>query len=153
MLRVCAGRGVSSLARISARSYSSTVDKAVSETKDESLNVVDSIVLLSTRDNIEGKVIEREIGLVAGSSVKSRGMLFDIWARIRAMMGGELRSYGELLSSSSSEATRRMMREAEHINADAVVRVRYQVSSTADPLSGAYCYVLCSGTAVQLKEK
>ena len=48
MLRVCAGRGVSSLARISARSYSSTVDKAVSETKDESLNVVDSIVLLST---------------------------------------------------------------------------------------------------------
>merc|ERR1712137_316052 len=108
-------------------------------------------MLLSTRDHIEGRQIVEELGVVAGSSVKSRGLLFDLWARVRGLLGGELRSYGELLASSSSEATRRMMREAEHVGADGVVRVRYQLTSTADPASGAYCYVLCFGTAVKFQ--
>ena len=94
-------------------------------------------------DIVQGRAIETELGIVAGSSVKSRGLLFDLWARVRGLLGGEVRSYGELLASSSSEATRRMMREAEHVGADGVVRVRYQLTATADPASGAYCYVMC----------
>ena len=68
----------------------------------------------------------------------------DLWARVRGVTGGELRSYGELLSSASSEAARRLMREAEHIKANGVVRVRFQVTSTADPAAGVYVYVLCT---------
>ena len=64
--------------------------------------------------------------------------------KVRAIFGGELRQYTELLSSASGEATRRMIQEAQFIDADAIVRTRYQMSSTSDAVAGAVCYVLSS---------
>ena len=93
-----------------------------------------------TGDFITGWKIKEELGIVAASAVKCRAVHYDLWVRIRSFFGGEIKSYGELLSSTSAESTRRLLLEAKHLNADAVVKLRYQISTTADPVNGAFCY-------------
>ncbi|KAL6068762.1 hypothetical protein QOT17_007945 [Balamuthia mandrillaris] len=107
-------------------------------------------VLLTTRGTLLGFKIVDEIGIVVGSSVKSRHVFHDIWARFRGIIGGEVKSYSELLTDATADATSKMLREAASRGANAVVRVRYQTSTSADPTvwSSSFCYTLAYGTAV-----
>ncbi|RLM76874.1 YbjQ family protein, partial [Halobellus sp. Atlit-38R] len=64
-------------------------------------------------------------------------------------VGGELKSYTGLMTDARDEATERMIEEAEAIDADAIVGVRYV---TSEVTQGA-AEILTYGTAVKLAEK
>eukprot|EP00029_Vermamoeba_vermiformis_P003123 TRINITY_DN13497_c0_g1_i1.p1 TRINITY_DN13497_c0_g1~~TRINITY_DN13497_c0_g1_i1.p1 ORF type:complete len:161 (+),score=26.36 TRINITY_DN13497_c0_g1_i1:29-484(+) len=109
-----------------------------------------SRVLLSTRDVISGYKVVEELGVVAGSSVQARSFFHDLWSRVRGFMGGEAVFYSQLMTHASADAARRLMKEAEKKGANAVVRLRYENSSTSDPTAGVFVYSMAYGTAVKV---
>ena len=62
-------------------------------------------------------------------------------------MGGELKSYTEMMNDARALATKRMVQEAEALDADAVVCVRY---ASAGVMQGA-AEVMAYGTAVRFR--
>ena len=98
---------------------------------------------ISNLDSIPGKAITRHLGLVQGSTVRSKHVGKDIFAGLKNIVGGELKAYTELLNESRAEATERMLAQARAVGANAVVNVRFATSHVA---SGA-AEVMAYGTA------
>ena len=61
-------------------------------------------------------------------------------------MGGEIKGYSELLVEGRTEALARMEKNAEEIEADAIVNVRLTTSS----IKGGAAELMAYGTAVKL---
>ncbi|MBC8610877.1 Domain of uncharacterised function (DUF74) [uncultured Ruminococcus sp.] len=101
-------------------------------------------MLIVTTDYISGKKLET-LGIVKGQIVQSKNIGRDIGASFKNLVGGEIHSYTEMLSEARAVATRRMVEEAEHLGADAVIDVRY---ASAAVMAGA-AEILAYGTAVK----
>lgn len=104
-------------------------------------------MLISNLELLPDRRIVRHIGLVQGSSVRSKHAGRDIMASLKNIFGGELRGYTELLHESREEATERLIAQAEKIGANAVLNVRYSTSSIAAGAAEIFVY----GSAVELE--
>jgi uncharacterized protein YbjQ (UPF0145 family) len=103
------------------------------------------MIVVTTPDVFEMKVVET-LGMVRGSSVRSRHVGRDIIAVFRNIAGGEVHEYTKMIAETREQAVDRMIEEAQALGADAVVAVRFQTSTV---MSGA-AEMLCYGTAVRL---
>ncbi len=101
-------------------------------------------MILVNTDYISGKELEM-LSLVKGSTIQSKHLGKDIAQGFKAMVGGELKSYNEMMNDARALATKRMVEEAESLGADAVVNIRY---ASAAVMSGA-AEVIVYGTAVK----
>lgn len=101
-------------------------------------------MILVNTDYIEGKKLEM-LGLVKGSTIQSKNLGKDITQGFKTLVGGELKAYNEMMNEARALATKRMVEEAEAMNADAVVNIRYV---SAAVMSGA-AEVMAYGTAVK----
>ena len=101
-------------------------------------------MILVNTDYISGKNFEM-LGLVKGSTIQSKHLGSDIAQSFKTLVGGELKSYNEMMNDARAIATKRMVEEAESLGADAVVNVRY---ASAAVLQGA-AEVIVYGTAVR----
>ena len=106
-------------------------------------------ILVVTSNEISGYQEVEHLGIVQGSTVKSRNFLSDFLASLKTIIGGELVGYSKLLASARSQAYDRMLKEAEEKNADAIVSFRFQTSSIAKGASEILAY----GTAIKIKGK
>jgi len=104
-------------------------------------------MLLTNIETVPGKAIVEHFGVVSGSTVRAKHLGRDFMASLKNMVGGELKGYTELLQDSRSQATNRMITQAEQLGANAIVNVRYATSSVAQGASELYVY----GTAVQVE--
>ena len=102
---------------------------------------------LSNTDSIAGRDVTETLGLVRGNTVRARNVGRDITQGLRNLAGGELKGYTELMTDARDQAQERMIEEAEALDADGVINVRFSTSSIAD--SGAE--ILAYGTAVRLR--
>lgn len=96
-------------------------------------------------DSIPGKKIEA-IGLVRGTVVYSKNFGKDFMAGIKTLVGGEIVGYTEMLNEARAIATKRMVDQAEELEADAIVNIRYGSSSL---MQGA-AEIVAYGTAVKI---
>ena len=96
-------------------------------------------------DYIPGQNIEA-LGLVRGAVVQSKNFGKDFMAGMKTLVGGEIRSYTEMLNEARAIATKRMGDEAEGLGADAVVNIRYGSSAI---MQGA-AEIVAYGTAVKI---
>jgi len=103
-------------------------------------------MLLSNLEVLPEQTIVRHLGLVQGSSVRSKHVGRDLGAMFKNLVGGELKGYTELLQDSREEATGRLVEQARSLGADAVLNVRYSTSSIAAGAAEIFVY----GTAVTL---
>ena len=101
-------------------------------------------MILVNTDYIAGKELEM-LGLVKGSTIQSVNMGKDIGQAFKSLVGGELKSYNEMMNNARALATKRMVAEAEALGADAIVNIRY---SSAAVMQGA-AEVIAYGTAVK----
>ena len=101
-------------------------------------------MILVNTDYISGKELQM-LGLVKGSTIQSKNMGKDIAQAFKSLVGGELKSYNEMMNEARALATKRMVAEAEALGADAVVNVRYASSAV---MQGA-AEVIAYGTAVK----
>jgi len=104
-------------------------------------------MLLTNLEVVPGRRVLRHLGLVQGSTVRSKHAGRDFMAGLKNIFGGELRAYTELLTESREEATRRMVAQAEAIGANAVLNIRFSTSSIAQGAAEIFAY----GTAVELE--
>lgn len=104
-------------------------------------------MLISNLEVIPDRKVTRHLGLVQGSSVRSKHVGRDIMASIKNIFGGELVGYTELLSESREEAMGRLKQQAESVGANAILNVRFSTSSVAQGAAEIYVY----GTAVILE--
>ncbi len=101
-------------------------------------------MLLVTTETIAGKELE-PLGLVKGSTIQSKNIGRDITQGLKTLVGGELKSYTDMMNEARQIATNRMIEEAQALGADAIVGVRYTSSSI---LQGA-AEVMAYGTAAK----
>ena len=99
---------------------------------------------LTNLETVPGKAIVRHLGLVQGSTVRSKHAGRDLLAGLKNFVGGELKAYTELLVESRTEAVDRMVQQAKAAGGNAVVNIRFSTSNVA---SGA-AEVMAYGTAV-----
>lgn len=105
-------------------------------------------MILVNTDYISGKELEM-LGLVKGSTIQSKHIGNDIAQSFKTLVGGELKSYNEMMNEARALATKRMVAEAEELGADAVVNIRYASSAI---MQGA-AEVIAYGTAVKFVNK
>ena len=101
-------------------------------------------MILVNTDYIAGKELEM-LGLVKGSTIQSKHLGSDIAQGFKTLVGGELKSYTDMMNNARALATKRMVEEAEAMGADAVVNIRY---ASAAVMQGA-AEVMAYGTAVK----
>ncbi|MBQ2468935.1 MAG: YbjQ family protein [Clostridia bacterium] len=105
-------------------------------------------MIITTTDFITGKEIET-LGIVKGSTVQTKNIGRDIAAGLKNLVGGELTGYTEMMNEARAIATDRMILEAQVLEADAVVGVRYATSSITQGAAEVIVY----GTAVKFLNK
>ena len=105
-------------------------------------------MILVTTEYISGKKLEM-LGIVKGSTVHAAHAGRDIGAAFKNIVGGELQGYSEMLNNARAMATKRMVRDAEELGADAVVAVRY---ASSEIVQGA-AEVIAYGTAVKFVDE
>lgn len=104
-------------------------------------------MIITNIESVPGKKITAHHGLVSGSTVRAKIFIKDFFAGLKNIVGGEIKSYTELLEEARKEATSRMIQEAELKRANAIINVRFSTSSVADGASELYVY----GTAVSVE--
>ncbi|MFP4631047.1 MAG: YbjQ family protein [Candidatus Acetothermia bacterium] len=102
---------------------------------------------LYTTGDVANEEIETSLGLVRGNTIRARNLGRDILAGLRNLVGGEIKDYTEMLSGAREEAITRMIDEAEELDADGIVEVRFSTSQTM----GGAAEILAYGTAVRFK--
>ncbi len=103
-------------------------------------------MILVNTDYITGKELEM-LGIVKGSTIQTKNVGRDITQSFKTLIGGELKAYTEMMDNARALATKRMVDEAQAMNADAIVNVRYCSSAV---MQGA-AEVIAYGTAVKFK--
>ena len=104
-------------------------------------------MLIVNTDFVEGKKISETLGVVKGEIVQSKNIGRDILAGLKTLVGGEIANYTKMISEAREIATKRMIKEAEKLGADAVINVRYGSSTVLQGCAEIIAY----GTAVKFK--
>lgn len=102
-------------------------------------------MILTTTDS-PGRPVQQVLGIVRGSTVRSRHLGKDILAVFRNIVGGEVDEYTKLVAEAREQALDRLSAEAQALGADAVVGLRFGTSQ----VSQGAAEVLAYGTAVRL---
>ena len=105
-------------------------------------------MLLLTIDYVPGKEIE-VLGLVKGTTVRSKHLGKDFMAGMKTLVGGEIISYTEMLNEARAIAVKRMVDEEEALSADAIIGMMY---GSAAVMQGA-AEVIAYGTAVRFVDR
>jgi len=103
-------------------------------------------VIITNIEEIPGRTVCEELGLVQGSTVRGKHIGKDIAAFFKGIVGGEIKGYSELLIEGREEAIARMEAQAQELGADAIVNVRMTTSS----ITGGAAELMAYGTAVKL---
>ena len=88
-----------------------------------------------------------ELGVVTGSTIRSKNFVSDFGQGLKSIVGGELKSYTAMMEKARAQATQRMVDEAVRIGADAVIGVRYATSA----IMAQAAEVLVYGTAIKYR--
>ena len=88
-------------------------------------------------------------GLVSGSVVQSKNLFRDIGAGFKSMIGGELKSYTKLMDTARADAITKMIAEATHFGANAILGVRMTAGQITPGAAEIYVY----GTAATVSEQ
>lgn len=101
-------------------------------------------MILTTTETISGRNLAT-LGLVQGNTIQSKHMFSDMGQSFKTMVGGELKSYTEMMNKARDIATQRMIDMATRMGADAIVCVRYTSASVMQQAAEVLAY----GTAVK----
>jgi uncharacterized protein YbjQ (UPF0145 family) len=99
-------------------------------------------------DEVAGFRVTEHLGLVRGNTIRAKHIGKDFMAAMRQIVGGEIKEYTEMLTEARNEALVRMTAEAERLDADGVINVRFMTSQV---MAGA-AELLAYGTAVKLEK-
>jgi len=106
-------------------------------------------MIVVTTSFITGKRITRTLGLARGNTVRAKHIGRDIMAAFRNLVGGEVHEYTKLMAQSREQALDRMVEEAEHLGANAVIAMRFATAEIGSNVAEIMAY----GTAVWVEDE
>ena len=104
-------------------------------------------MIVTTSGQIEDRKTLKTIGLVRGSTIRTRHLGKDIMASLRGVVGGEINEYTKMMAEAREQALRRMVEDAEQKGANAVVGMRFATSMVMQNAAEVLAY----GTGVVLE--
>ncbi len=104
-------------------------------------------IVVTTSIEVPDKEIIQILGIVKGNTVRARNIGRDIGAGFKSIVGGEIKTYTDMIANARDEAYNRMVNQAIDLGADAVIGVRFMTSMIMQGASEMLAY----GTAVKLK--
>lgn len=106
-------------------------------------------MIVTTTPNVEGRVVERYLGIVTGEAILGANIFRDIFANIRDIVGGRSGAYEKELAQARDIALQEMQDHAQQLGANAVLGVDldYEVLGQTNGM----LMVSASGTAVVVK--
>ena len=105
-------------------------------------------MIVVNTDFISGKKLQT-LSLVRGSTVHSKNLGRDILSSLKTIVGGEIVDYTNMMNEARAIATQRMVEDAQKLDADAVINVRYASSAI---MQGA-AEIIAYGTAVKFVDE
>ncbi len=100
--------------------------------------------MVTTALELPGYRVARNVGVVRGIVVRSRGVGGNFIAGIQTMFGGNITIYSDLCEKARGDAFALLLRHAADVGANAVVAMRYD----ANEVMAGVTEVLAYGTAV-----
>ena len=98
----------------------------------------------TTAFSISGYRIVKELGIVRGLTVRTRGIGGRFQAGVSAIVGGKVDAYIDMCEQARSEALQHMIDHARAMGANAVIGMRYDTTEIAEGMDEVLAY----GTAV-----
>jgi uncharacterized protein YbjQ (UPF0145 family) len=100
--------------------------------------------MTTTTFDLHGYRVTRNLGVVRGVTVRSRGLGGQIAAGLRSIGGGKIHEYVALCEETRKEAFDLMLQHAEALGGNAIIGVRYDATELAENMTEVLAY----GTAV-----
>ncbi len=106
-------------------------------------------MIVTTTPGLDGKAVERYLGIVTGEAILGANIFRDLFAGIRDIVGGRSAAYEKELAEARNIALQEMQERAQQLGANAVVGVDldYEVLGQQNGM----LMVSASGTAVVVK--
>jgi uncharacterized protein YbjQ (UPF0145 family) len=103
-------------------------------------------MIVVTTENVAGHRVTEALGQVFGVVVRSRGIGGNMMAGLRSIAGGEIKEYTALVEDTRRHALDRLVMNAQLMEADAVVMMRFDSGEIGQTMNEVVAY----GTAVKL---
>ena len=104
-------------------------------------------MIVTTSLEVPDKKVVEILAVVKGNTVRARNIGRDIGAGFKSIVGGEIKTYTNMIADARDEAYNRMVNQAIDLKADAIIGVRFMTSMIMQGASEMLAY----GTAVKLK--
>jgi uncharacterized protein YbjQ (UPF0145 family) len=106
-------------------------------------------MILTTTPSVEGRSVERYLGIVTGEAILGANIFRDLFANLRDIVGGRSGAYEKELGQAREIALQEMRDRAQQLGANAILGVDldYEVLGQANGM----LMVSASGTAVVIK--
>ena len=105
-------------------------------------------MLVATSEHLKGREVVETFGLVIGSTTRAQLVTEEVVSNIRKFIGGEAVEYTDGLALAREEAVQRMIKEAEELEANAIVGMRFSIT----PVNPNVVEIVAYGTAVTVKD-
>lgn len=106
-------------------------------------------MILSTTSTIQGREVERYLGVVFGDAVLGVNVLKDFLGSIRDFVGGRSGTYERELGTARDVAMQGLVAQAQALGADAIIGIDFDYEVLGS--QGGMLMVSASGTAVTLR--
>jgi uncharacterized protein YbjQ (UPF0145 family) len=106
-------------------------------------------MIVVTSDTIPGRGIKEIVGVVRGASVRAIAISGDILSVMKNVVGGELEEYTKMGAEAREQAYDRMVAQAESLDANAIIAMRFLTCSMMPGATEMVCY----GTAVVIEDR
>ncbi|MCS7075686.1 MAG: heavy metal-binding domain-containing protein [Bacteroidia bacterium] len=101
-------------------------------------------IIVTTANDVPGYKIVKNLGVIRGITVRSRGLGGNFIGGLQTIFGGRISAYLKLCEEARQEAYAELIHQAELTGANAVIGMRYESNEV---ISGV-TEVLAYGTAV-----
>ncbi|MGY2752792.1 uncharacterized protein YbjQ (UPF0145 family) [Thermostichus sp. MS-CIW-21] len=103
-------------------------------------------MLLTTTDVLQGREVERYLGIVTAEVVYGTNVLRDFLAALRNIIGGRTRTYEEVLENAQKKVLEELEQRAKRLGANGILGVSIHTN-----MSATMILVTAAGTAVKLR--
>jgi uncharacterized protein YbjQ (UPF0145 family) len=104
--------------------------------------------LVTTSIDLSGYKVVKNLGVVRGITVRSRGFWGNLGAGFQTLAGGKISIYISLCEKARAEAMEQLLEHASERGANAIINMRYD----ANEVMSGVTEVLAYGTAVVVEK-
>jgi len=106
-------------------------------------------MIVTSTHSVEGRQVERYLGIVTGEAILGANLFLDLFASIRDVVGGRSAAYEKELTRARDIAIQEMVGRADQLGGNAILGVDldYEVLGQKNGM----LMVAASGTAVVIK--